>query len=59
MAFMKIKFKCQDCGYIYDPAVGDTEHGVEAGTDFDDIKDDWKCPLCTAGKEAFEEDEYY
>ncbi|MBT3302033.1 MAG: rubredoxin [Bacteroidetes bacterium] len=56
---MKIKFKCQVCGYIYDPAVGDTEHGVEAGTDFDDIKDDWKCPLCTAGKEAFEEDEYY
>ncbi|MBC8344129.1 MAG: rubredoxin [Bacteroidetes bacterium] len=56
---MKIKFKCQVCGYIYDPEAGDPEHGIEPGTAFDDIPDEWKCPLCTSGKEAFQEDEYY
>jgi len=56
---MKIRYKCQVCGYIYDPETGDPEANVDAGTDFENIPDDWKCPLCTAGKEAFEEYEYF
>lgn len=56
---MKIKFKCTVCGYIYDPDKGDPENGIAPGTPFDDIPDEWKCPLCTATKEDFEEYEYF
>ncbi len=45
------KYKCLMCGYIYDPDVGDTENGVEAGTAFEDLPDDWVCPECGAGKD--------
>jgi rubredoxin len=48
------KYTCVPCGYIYDPAVGDPEHGIAAGTAFDDIPDDWVCPECGAAKEYFE-----
>jgi rubredoxin/flavin reductase (DIM6/NTAB) family NADH-FMN oxidoreductase RutF len=48
------KYKCNICGYIYDPAEGDPENGVEAGTAFDDLPDDWVCPECGAGKDEFE-----
>jgi len=48
------KYKCLMCGYIYDPAVGDPENGVEAGTAFEDLPDDWVCPECGAGKDEFE-----
>jgi len=48
------KYKCLMCGYIYDPDVGDTENGVEAGTAFEDLPDDWVCPECGAGKDEFE-----
>jgi len=48
------KYKCLMCGYIYDPDVGDPENGVEAGTAFEDLPDDWVCPECGAGKEEFE-----
>ena len=47
------KFVCDLCGYVYDPAAGDPEGGVEPGTDFNDIPEDWVCPLCGAGKESF------
>jgi len=47
-------YKCLMCGYIYDPAVGDPENGVEAGTDFEDLPDDWICPDCGVGKDEFE-----
>ena len=47
-------FVCELCGYVYRPAVGDEENGIEAGTDFEDIPEDWTCPLCGAGKEDFE-----
>jgi rubredoxin len=49
------KFKCVLCGYVYDPAVGDPDSGVEPNTAFDDIPDDWVCPVCGAGKDQFEE----
>lgn len=48
------KFICRVCGYIYDEAQGDLEHGLPAGTRFDDISDDWVCPLCGASKQDFE-----
>jgi len=47
------KYVCDVCGYVYDPAVGDEENGVEPGTAFEDLPDDWVCPLCGAGKEDF------
>ena len=56
---MKIKFKCQICGYIYNPDEGDSQGGIPTGTAFDDLPDDWKCPLCTATKTDFIEDEYF
>lgn len=48
------KYKCQVCGYIYDPEVGDPDNGIEPGTAFEDLPDDWVCPLCKEGKEVFE-----
>jgi len=48
------KYKCLMCGYIYDPAVGDPDNAVAAGTAFEDLPDDWVCPECGAGKEEFE-----
>ena len=47
------KYLCEACGYIYDPEVGDPDNGVEAGTAFEDIPEDWLCPLCGLGKDAF------
>ena len=48
------KYKCEVCGYIYDPAKGDPEAGIPAGTPFEELPDDWVCPLCGEGKEVFE-----
>jgi rubredoxin len=48
------KYKCLMCGYIYDPAKGDPENGVEPGTAFEDIPDTWVCPECGASKDEFE-----
>lgn len=50
------KYKCIVCGYVYDPAQGDEEAGIVAGTSFDDLPADWECPICGAGKEEFEEE---
>ena len=47
------KYRCKPCGWIYDPEVGDPENGVPAGTAFEDLPDDWACPLCGATKEDF------
>lgn len=49
------KYRCLVCGYIYDPEKGDPDAGIEPGTDFKDIPDDWACPLCGVGKDQFEE----
>ena len=48
------KYRCVICGYIYDPSEGDPEGGIEPGTAFEDLPDDWVCPLCGAGKQEFE-----
>ncbi|MGI5848960.1 MAG: rubredoxin [Christensenellales bacterium] len=50
-----VKFVCTVCGYIYDPADGDPENGINAGTPFENISSDWICPLCGALKDLFEE----
>ena len=48
------QYICHACGYIYDEAVGDPDGGLAAGTRFDDIPDDWACPLCGVTKADFE-----
>ncbi len=47
------KWECQVCGYIYDPAEGDKDGGIEPGTSFEDLPDDWVCPVCGVGKDEF------
>jgi len=49
------EFVCIICGYTYDPAEGDPKNGIAPGTAFEDIPDDWFCPVCRAGKEYFKE----
>jgi len=49
------KYECSVCGYIYDPEVGDPDNNVPAGTPFDQLPEDWTCPVCGAGKEDFNE----
>jgi len=48
------KYVCTVCGYIYDPEEGDPDNGVKPGTAFEEIPNDWVCPICGAEKEAFE-----
>jgi len=48
------KWRCVVCSYIYDPVAGDPDNGVPPGTSFENIPDDWVCPLCGAGKDEFE-----
>jgi len=51
------KYVCVVCGYVYDPATGDPDNGVAPGTSFEDIPNEWLCPLCAVGKEEFEEEQ--
>ncbi|MGM9539637.1 rubredoxin [Anaerovibrio sp.] len=46
---------CDVCGWVYDEAAGDAEHGIEPGTAFADLPDDFVCPLCGVGKDQFSE----
>lgn len=48
------KYECSVCGYIYDPEDGDPDNGVDPGTSFGAIPDDWTCPVCGADKSQFE-----
>lgn len=48
------KYKCLICGYIYDPLEGDPDGGVAPGTAFEDVPEDWHCPVCGVCKEDFE-----
>lgn len=47
------KYVCDVCGYIYDPQVGDSDNNIDPGTSFEDLPDDWECPLCGVGKDEF------
>jgi rubredoxin len=48
------KYRCTVCEYIYDPAQGDPANGVAPGTAWEDVPDDWLCPICSVGKDLFE-----
>lgn len=48
------KWICTVCGYVYDPAVGDPATGVDSGTSFGELPEDWICPECGASKDLFE-----
>ena len=47
------KYECTVCGYIYAPAEGVADDGILSDTSFDDVPEDWVCPLCGVGKEDF------
>lgn len=48
------KYVCTVCGHVYEPEEGDPDSGIAPGTAFEDIPDDWVCPVCGVGKEDFE-----
>lgn len=47
------KYRCTICGYVYDPEEGDTQAGIEPGIPFDELPDDWSCPVCGVSKDEF------
>ena len=51
------KWRCTVCGYCYDPEKGDPDNGIDPETDFEDLPDDWVCPVCGAEKDDFEKEE--
>ena len=51
------KYVCTVCGWVYDPAVGDPDNGIAPGTAFEDLPDDFVCPLCGVGKDQFEKED--
>lgn len=51
------KYVCDVCGYIYDEAAGDPDNGIEPGTAWEDVPEDFLCPLCGVGKDQFSETE--
>jgi len=51
------KYVCDVCGYIYDPEAGDPDNGVGPGTAFENVPDDWVCPVCGADKDQFSPEE--
>lgn len=55
MAEMSEIYRCQtvNCGYVYDPDRGDKRGKIPPGTRFEDLPEDWRCPVCKAGKKAF------
>ena len=50
------KYTCDLCGWVYDETLGDPDHGIAPGTKFDDLPDDFVCPLCGVGKDDFSEE---
>jgi len=48
------KWRCIPCDYIYDPAEGDPDNGVPPGTSFEELPEDWQCPICGVNKDEFE-----
>ncbi len=47
------KYKCKTCGYVYDPVKGDAENNIKPGKKFEDLPENWVCPICGAGKDNF------
>ena len=51
-----MKYVCDVCGWVYDEEVGDPDNGIEAGTKFEDLPEDFECPLCGVDKTNFSEE---
>jgi rubredoxin len=51
------RYVCTICDYVYDPTAGDPGNGIAPGTRFEDLPDDWVCPLCGAPKSEFVKEE--
>ena len=51
-----VKYRCTVCGWVYDPELGDPDGGIKPGTPFEEIPDDWVCPVCGAAKSDFEKE---
>ncbi|MFC1567230.1 rubredoxin [Thermodesulfobacteriota bacterium] len=51
------KYVCSVCGYVYDPEQGDPDNGIDPGTKWEDVPDDWECPVCGASKDDFEKED--
>ncbi len=49
------RYICANCAYVYDPAAGDPMGGIPPGTAFEDLPEDWVCPMCYVGKDQFDE----
>jgi len=47
------RWVCEPCGWVYDPAEGDPDGGIEPGVPFEELPEDWVCPMCGAPKEDF------
>ena len=52
-----MKYVCDACGYVYDETVGDPEHGIAPGTKWEDVPEDFECPLCGVGKDMFSKEQ--
>ena len=50
------KYVCTVCGWVYDPDKGDPDSGIKPGTAFEDLPEDWACPICGLDKGVFEEE---
>lgn len=48
------KWQCMTCGFVYDEALGVPDEGIEAGTAWEDVPEDWLCPECGTPKSDFE-----
>ncbi|MBN1996399.1 rubredoxin [candidate division KSB1 bacterium] len=48
------KYVCTNCGFIYDPEIGIPEHGIPPGKSFEELPDDWVCPICYVDKDKFD-----
>jgi len=51
------KWLCTICGYVYDPEIGDPDSEIAPGTAWEDVPEDWLCPICGASKDDFEIDQ--
>ena len=52
-----MKYICDVCGYVDDEVVGDPDNGIAPGTKWEDVDDDFLCPLCGVGKDQFSVEE--
>ena len=53
----EMKYVCDVCGYVYDETVGDPDNGISPGTKWEDLPEDFECPVCGVGKEQFSKED--